>query len=318
MERVPVSTCSTYKNVQECWSAQDPYCVWCDSKSCTFEDDCKDSDWVSIPDDYQQKMVSHNVAKDSTGQITLNILTHLTAGEKARSNFACQFPVSSRELCRKNEFPPQFPQCICILSENILPAEGLAVSVRIRLGTLTLLEPLTLTNCSEIRGPPTSVLCQQCIRAGCGWSKNHCSWANQGVRNESVCQMMGSGMNFSRPEISSITPSVVSFYGRNHAVLSGHNLNDVTRVRIQTDDCSPRDGKRKITLMGIHLEFVERVTHSHAPQEVQTSQNSNFQYVAPGLYTQLSDSDLTTGSPRTLTHEEVHERDGAPLPAEVG
>ncbi|XP_056223176.1 plexin-C1-like [Seriola aureovittata] len=344
MERVPVSTCSTYKNVQECWSAQDPYCVWCDSKSCTFEDDCKDSDWVSIPDDYQQKMVSHNVAKDSTGQITLNILTHLTAGEKARSNFACQFLVRSRELCRKNNFPPQFPQCICILSENILPAEGLAVSVRIRLGSLTLLEPLTLTNCSDIRGPPTSVLCQQCIRAGCGWSKNHCSWANQGVRNDSLCQMMGSGMNFSRPEISSITPSVVSFYGRNHAVLSGHNLSDVTRVRIQTEDCSPREspvwnntgvnltfhipstqskgvvkvcallpdgschgnmkitysslpfcanitpssawdsGKRKITLMGSHLEFVERVTHSHAPQEVRLPRNSNFQsltYDAP-------------------------------------
>ncbi|XP_023278776.1 plexin-C1-like [Seriola lalandi dorsalis] len=336
MERVPVSTCSTYKNVQECWSAQDPYCVWCDSKSCTFEDDCKDSDWVSIPDDYQQKMVSHNVAKDSTGQITLNILTHLTAGEKARSNFACQFLVRSRELCRKNEFPPQFPQCICILSENILPAEGLAVSVRIRLGSLTLLEPLTLTNCSDIRGPPTSVLCQQCIRAGCGWSKNHCSWANQGVRNESLCQMMGSGINFSRPEISSITPSVVSFYGRNHAVLSGHNLSDVTRVRIQTEDCSPREspvwnntgvsltfhipsteskgvvkvcvllpdgschgntkityqsspsctnivpsstwvsGKRKITLTGSRLDFVEGVTHSHAPQEVKLPGNSSY------------------------------------------
>ncbi|KAK2858814.1 hypothetical protein Q5P01_003434 [Channa striata] len=49
-------------------------------------------------------------------------------------------------------------------------------------------------------------------------------------------------MNFSRPEITSISPSVVSFYGRNHAVLSGHNLRDVTRVRIQMDaTCSPQE-----------------------------------------------------------------------------
>ncbi|XP_071358919.1 plexin-C1-like isoform X2 [Trachinotus anak] len=337
MERVPVSKCSTYTNVEECWSAQDPYCVWCGSKGCTFEDDCKDSDWVSIPDTYQQKMVSHSVERSQTGQITFNIQTHLTYGKKAPSNFACQFTGTSRKLCRINGPPPQFPQCTCILSEIILPAEGLAVSVKIRLGTTQLMRQLTLTNCSDIRGQPTSVLCQQCVKAGCSWSTKGCSWLTAGVMNDSVCQMMESRMNLSIPEISSITPSVVSFYGRNHAVMSGHNLSDVTRVRIQTKDCTPQEspvwnntgvnltfhipsadmkgmakvcallpdsschgntkinyhslpfcanitpsctwfsGKRKITLIGSHLEFVEGVTHSHALQEVKLPRNNNFQ-----------------------------------------
>ncbi|XP_071358916.1 plexin-C1 isoform X2 [Trachinotus anak] len=337
MERVPVSKCSTYTNVEECWSAQDPYCVWCGSKSCTFEDDCKDSDWVSIPDTYQQKMVSHSVERSQTGQITFNIQTHLTYGKKAPSNFACQFAGTSGKLCRINGPPPQFPQCACILSEIILPAEGLKVSVKIRLGTTELSERLMLTNCSDIRGPPTSVVCQQCIKAGCGWSNSHCTWANQGERNDSVCQTLKSGMNFSRPEISSITPSVVSFYGRNHAVLRGHNLSDVIRVRIQIKDCLPREspvwnntgvtltfhipsadskgvvkicvllpdgschgdskityqsapsctdiipsstwvsGKRKVTLTGSHLDFVEGVTHRHAPQVVKLPGNSSYQ-----------------------------------------
>ncbi|XP_067437502.1 plexin-C1 isoform X2 [Thunnus thynnus] len=242
MKRVPVSKCSTYKTLQECWSAQDPHCVWCGSNSCTFEDECPDSDWLSIPDDYQQKMVSYDVVKDGTEQITLNIQTHVTVGQKATSNFACQISASSNEFCSRGGPPPQFPQCTCILSNSALPAEGLAVTVKIRLGTNQWSEQLKLMKCSDIRGPPTSVLCQQCIDVGCVWSQNGCSWATAGVKNYSVCQMVESGMNFSKPEISSITPSVVSFYGRNHAVLSGHNLSDVTRVRIQADmDCTPRE-----------------------------------------------------------------------------
>lgn len=38
--------------------------------SCTFEDDCSDSDWVSIPDDLQQRMVSYGTAREeATGQV---------------------------------------------------------------------------------------------------------------------------------------------------------------------------------------------------------------------------------------------------------
>ncbi|XP_053200173.1 plexin-C1-like [Scomber japonicus] len=54
--------------------------------------------------------------------------------------------------------------------------------------------------------------------------------------------MKESGKNISKPEISSITPSIVSIYGKNHALLTGHNLSDVIRVRIQVDmDCTPRE-----------------------------------------------------------------------------
>ncbi|XP_051248763.1 plexin-C1 [Dicentrarchus labrax] len=351
MKRVPVSKCSTYTNVQDCWSAQDPYCVWCGSKrSCTFEDECQDSDWLSIPDDSQQTMVSYKVVKDSTGQITVIIQTHATVGQKALSNFACQFSANSHELCNTENRRPQFPRCTCILKNSTLPAEGLPVTVKIRLGTTQLLEQLKISNCADIRGQQTPALCRRCIEAGCGWSKNGCSWGNRGEGNDSVCQTEESGMNFSRPEISSISPSVVSFYGRNYAMLSGRNLAAVTRVRIQADmDCTPQEtpvwsntgvdltfhiprtdnkgvvivcvvlpdgschgnakityrslpsctnitpsstwisGKRKITVIGSHLEFVEGVLHSHALHEVRlprnnTSQNLIYDTPAAGNY----------------------------------
>ncbi|XP_030576389.1 plexin-C1 [Archocentrus centrarchus] len=338
MKRVPVSKCSTYTNVQECWSAQDPYCGWCGSKkSCTFEGDCMDSDWLSIPDDSQNKMISHRVEKDTNGQISLIIHTHLTVGQEAASNFTCHFSATSSQICSQNNPPPQFPQCTCILNGTV-PPDGLNVSVKFRLGTTELSERLRLTSCSDISGPPTSVLCQQCIEAGCGWNKTKCSWANPGESNDSVCQKLESGMNFSIPEISSITPSVVSSYGRNHAVLSGSNLSDVTAVRIWAlTDCTPKEspvwkntgasltfhipssdikhvasvcvllpdgschseakityrsspscsniipssswisGKRKITLIGRHLEFVEGVLHSHAMQDVRLPRDINAQ-----------------------------------------
>ncbi|XP_076732078.1 plexin-C1 isoform X1 [Maylandia zebra] len=242
VKRVPVSKCSTYTNVQECWSAQDPYCGWCGSKSsCTFEDDCTDSDWLSIPDESQHKMISHKVEKDTNGQISLKIHTHLTLGQKVSSDFTCQFSAISGHLCIGNN-PPRFPQCTCYLSDHTLPPDGLHVTVKFRLGKILLSEQMKLTNCSDIHGPPTSILCQQCIKAGCGWSRNSCSWANQGETDESVCQTLESGKNFSIPEIFSITPNVVSLYGTNHAVLLGHNLGDVSGVRIQTHtDCAPKE-----------------------------------------------------------------------------
>lgn len=153
-----------------------------------------------------------------------------------------------------------------------------------------------------------------------------------------VCQELESGKNFSIPEISSITPSVVSFYGTNHAVLLGRNLGDVKRVRIQTHaDCTPKEspvwgntgisltfhipttelkgvssvcvllpdgschgdanityrsspscsnitpssswmsGKRKLTLMGSHLDLVEGVVHSHAKHDVKLPIDSSYQ-----------------------------------------
>ncbi|CAJ1054480.1 Hypothetical predicted protein [Xyrichtys novacula] len=339
INRVPVSKCSTYKTVQDCLSAQDPYCVWCGpERSCTFEENCQGSDWLSIPDDSQHKMVSYQVTQDQTGQNTLNIQVHVTGGEMALSNFACHFSTSSTERFKMENPRPQFPHCSSTLEASTLPAGGLPIVVKIRLGSSQLIERLNLLNCTDISGPSTPVQCQKCINAGCAWNTSGCFWANQGVRNDSVCQMMESSMDFPRPQISSITPSVVSFHGKNHAVLSGRNLSSVIRVRIQADlECTQQEspvwsntgetlmfhipsakfkgvakvcallpdgschgntfityrsapscpsispestwfsGKRKITISGSHLEFVEAVIHSKVLQEVRLAGNDNNQ-----------------------------------------
>ncbi|KAM4711719.1 plexin-C1 [Anableps anableps] len=242
VRRVPVSKCSTYQNVKDCLSAQDPFCVWCVSKkSCAFKDDCIASEWLSIPDESKQKIVSHRFLKDSTGAMKIIIQTHLTMA-KVQSNFSCDFSTTSTQLCKNPGPQPVYPQCTCILNDPF-PAADLDVTIKISLGDVFLTEQIKMINCSGIHGQPSFHLCQQCIRAGCGWRQNSCSWATDPAQNDSICANVELfGMNFSKPEISSITPSVVSFYGRNHAVLSGRNLRDVTRVRIKADlDCDPKE-----------------------------------------------------------------------------
>ncbi|XP_076006694.1 plexin-C1-like [Genypterus blacodes] len=360
MMRVPVSKCETHTSLQACWSAQDPYCSWCSSKQrCTSEDDCPDS--LSISDDsHQKKMVSYQVGSGSNGQVTLHVQTHLTVGRpELQSNFACEFSTYSDKLCTITD-SPQFPWCICTFSESLFSTEGLNLTVEIRLGRETVKEQLKLLICSGIKGPPTPALCRKCISAGCSWSHEKCSWATAGFVAAGVCKMLETRTDFSMPEIFSIIPSKVSFYGRNNAVMTGCNLGNVTRVRIQAAlDCGPQEspvwnntgmnltfhipsadkglvnvcavlpdgschgnakityysspsctdvtptttwasGKRMIFIVGFHLQFVEGVIHSHAPQKVNLP-TFIYSEEARSLQFLTYDTPPTTNSHETFT-----------------
>ncbi|XP_019751925.1 plexin-C1 isoform X1 [Hippocampus comes] len=243
VQRVSASVCHAHKTLEGCWSAQDPSCVWCHAKkSCTFKDECRNSHWLSYPDDYQNRRISYTVKKESSGQIRLDVRTHVSADPDAATTFACQFSGSSGELCRWDGPGPIFPQCTCILINGTLSTQAMSVTVKFRLGSMSFRERIQLMTCPDVRGSPPAALCQRCFELGCRWSNGSCAWATAGVMDRQVCQTIQSRMNVSKPEISSVTPNVVSFYGHNNAVLSGYNLSHVTRVRILTSmDCVPQE-----------------------------------------------------------------------------
>ncbi|XP_041709526.2 plexin-C1-like isoform X1 [Coregonus clupeaformis] len=344
MMRVPVAQCSKHKSLKDCWSAQDPFCGWCESENnksrCSFQDDClQPSAWISISEDSQQQnMVTYQVEKNSSGEkFTLTVKVHLNVNGIGSLAFACNFLIGSGNLCDSTSPAPALPQCSCLFSIDQLPAKGLNVTVKIRLGKQNLVEKLMLTDCSDITGPPTSALCSQCMTAGCSWSNDACSWKPRSANSDpiqDVCRLSQSGMNYSEPVIFSIMPSVLSFHGRNHALMTGKNLDHVIRVRIQGDmNCSSKEspvwnhtgssltfhipsgdkgsvsvcavlpdgrclgkatvtyrsspsctgltpsttwysGKRRIMVLGSHLEFVEGVVHDHAPQTIRTNYSS--------------------------------------------
>uniref|UniRef100_H3CN71 Plexin C1 n=1 Tax=Tetraodon nigroviridis TaxID=99883 RepID=H3CN71_TETNG len=251
IRRVPVSNCGSYTSMRDCWSAQDPYCVWCSSKNrrCTFEEACSNSTWLSIPEESRQRMVSYQVMKDKDKVLLLGFPISLKHSKPVFLSFSINF------VLLKSDVSLEFPQCTCTIPRDRLPDAGLQVKVDVTLGTTHLSERVNIFNCTNISGPPTPVLCRRCLQVGCGWSSSGCSWANAGERNESVCQKEDSGNitvshrrrspSEDQPALARfkpVFPSDVSFYGKNNAVLSGQNLGAVTRVRIQADgDCKSQE-----------------------------------------------------------------------------
>ncbi|XP_053718547.1 plexin-C1-like [Synchiropus splendidus] len=258
VKRVLMSKCSAMTRLEDCCSAQDPTCVWCGPEQrCMFEGECQSEDWISYAESYQKKLVSYRLVEQSMGQIALEVQAHITAGREVRDGFACQFPVRSGVLCR-NGLPQSFPGCTCVLSSSKLPIKSTDVLLKMELGRSTHQERVTLQNCTEIKGPRTSALCLQCVSVGCSWTGNACSWHSDiGNVQVSDCLSVESGTSSSMPNITSVTPKTVSFYGKNHAVLSGHNLGQVTKGRIQFElDCTPQEFavlKRTETSLVFHI-----------------------------------------------------------------
>ncbi|XP_030210853.1 plexin-C1 isoform X4 [Gadus morhua] len=268
--RVPVSQCVQHSSLQSCWNARDPYCGWCGALTrCSFEDECPSSLWLSVPDDLsQRRMLSHSFQEDAEGKITLVVFTHLKRGG-APANFSCRFDSSVGVL---GGLGYKYPECTCLLPPVIA---GLRVSVTLSLGEVDVTEELNLLNCSGITGAPTPLLCSQCLAAGCGWSNGACTWTRSGALNMSICQGLQTGVD-SLPEIFNITPSEMSFYGKNNAVLTGRNLGHVIGVRLQGHlDCSAKDGKRRMNITVSNLKFVNEVIHSHTDERVTFSESSD-------------------------------------------
>ncbi|CAL8386401.1 unnamed protein product [Boreogadus saida] len=235
--RVPVSQCVQHSSLESCWNARDPYCGWCGAlRRCSFEDECPSSLWLSVPDDLsQRRMISHSFQEDAEGKIRLVVFTHLKRGG-APANFSCRFDSSVGVL---GGLGHRYPECTCLLPPVIA---GLRVSVTVSLGEeVDVTEELNLLNCPGITGAPTPLLCSQCLAAGCGWSRGACEWTRSGALNMSICQALQTGVD-SLPEIFKITPSEMSFHGKNNAVLTGRNLGHVIGVRLQGDlDCSAKE-----------------------------------------------------------------------------
>ncbi|XP_041934147.1 plexin-C1-like [Alosa sapidissima] len=237
MIKVPVARCGVYQTLGDCWLALDPFCGWCVSQSrCRFQHDCSNSDWVSVPGTSQQRDIMSVHMIKSTGQdITVTAAPNLNGGIR----FSCAL-----EKCDS----PGPSNCSCTFSSESFPAEGLSLRVTITVQTETLTKDVLLKNCSSIRGRPTSALCIECMSAGCVWSLSgdECTWRSASSENlttrEDVCKHYSSVLNYTRPEILSVTPDEVSIHGRNRAVIKGRNLESVTKVRFQRNmDCNPKE-----------------------------------------------------------------------------
>ncbi|XP_064198102.1 plexin-C1 [Anguilla rostrata] len=244
MKRVAVAQCWRYDSMRDCWFSHDPFCGWCSSQSrCTFHDECLTSTWISIPEgSLQERMISFRAEETpSREKVILNVTAHLKVVAKGSPAFSCAFTTERGEsLCAGSGDTAAFPSCSCVFLRDKFPAGGLGVTVKITIDNQIVSESWNLKNCSLIQGGPTSALCSECVAAGCLWSftQHTCSWmpwSSHESYTQGTCQNYSSGLNISKPEIYSITPSEISFYGKNNATITGKNLDHVTKLHIRGD-----------------------------------------------------------------------------------
>ncbi|KAJ8373373.1 hypothetical protein AAFF_G00265610 [Aldrovandia affinis] len=245
MIRMTVAQCWRHGTVGDCWSAQDPSCGWCAAESkCTFHDECSGSTWISIPDgSVQERMVSFRVEHTpSNEEIKVNVMAHLSV--RPPPAFSCAFTTEHGEsLCVRPGYTPPFLNCSCIFSGDKLPEGGLRVTVTISLDNEKLDESLNLKNCSVFAGNATASLCSECITSGCLWSftQHTCSWMSS-TSHQNHAQDCQDYLNILEPEIYTINPKEISFYGKNNAKITGKNLEHVTKIRIRINmDCILRE-----------------------------------------------------------------------------
>ncbi|XP_073725390.1 plexin-C1-like [Misgurnus anguillicaudatus] len=245
IRRVPVVQCDKHRSLKDCRAALDPFCGWCSSlHRCSTQVVCSNSSWISFPEgSVQKQLFSFQVAEKSIREITL----HLTLSLKSTQNpavFSCAFTRGDMKLCDGSDPAVVFPNCSCSFSEQLLSTGSLEISATVTVEDQKITEILMLKNCSTITDNSTTATytqCVQCVSAGCHWSSSvkRCDWTHgpePQLHIQDVCKDLRSEAKV--PEILSIEPNRVSFHGRNNVLLTGRNLENVTKIRIQGDlDC---------------------------------------------------------------------------------
>ncbi|KAL1275842.1 hypothetical protein QQF64_035465 [Cirrhinus molitorella] len=250
LRRVSLVSCANYSSLKDCRAALDPLCGWClNSHRCSTQDECSDTSWVSIPtNSLQTQLFSFQMAENSFRKITLYL--SLSLESTGNPTFSCAFTKESVNLCDESKRPAVFPNCSCSFSDHLLYTGGLKVSATVTVEDQKITEMLMLRNCSSItdNSPNASYTqCVQCISSGCHWSSSSqsCKWT-QGpgpqLNIQDACKYLFSKMVYKEPEILSLNPNKASFHGRNNVLLTGRNLESITKIRLRGDlDCIPKE-----------------------------------------------------------------------------
>ncbi|XP_036431230.1 plexin-C1-like [Colossoma macropomum] len=234
IRRVAVSQCSIYSTLTDCRASQDPSCGWCvTTNKCSTKDECSNSIWIPIPEDFFQKeLITFQVAKVS-GKLSLSL--YLTAQGTVGPPLKCSIKAGNVDLC-DNLTLVSPNSCSCSFSSQHLPPEGLRVTATVTIGDQKITENLKVRSCPNITETSPYAACAACVSVGCHWSpvSQNCSWTQGSalqVHIQDACKEFFSEKY--TPEILSMLPNQVSLYGKNNAIIKGKNLDTVVKIRLQ-------------------------------------------------------------------------------------
>ncbi|XP_075130601.1 plexin-C1 [Leptodactylus fuscus] len=236
IKRLKIAKCEQHESCNDCLSAYDPHCGWCQSSNrCTMKTECEASTapekWIGISEGYGKCLKIRVFPKD--GKIAVSIEKNPSLfGKNVRWNCEINNTVVRKTVC-KNE--AQSLNCTCQFSASEL-YETAIFTVEATSNSKAVSARFPIQKCSQY----SEFSCLDCISSGCVWcmKTSTCTSAliqceNEDYADEDKCKIIeakaaqGSSSNAT---ITSVSVDRVSSVGKKNVIIIGKNLQSLSRV----------------------------------------------------------------------------------------
>uniref|UniRef100_A0A4W3IJJ6 Plexin-C1-like n=1 Tax=Callorhinchus milii TaxID=7868 RepID=A0A4W3IJJ6_CALMI len=187
--RLKVADCARYRSCQDCVSAQDPSCGWCNLHSrCSFESECenvvKSGNWISISEGKDSCLMIN--IKPSTIDYSFNNMKLFTVTVQGKvpdaattgGEATCTLSRNKGLLCQSR----YVNGCSCNVTTNQYSQlenqqDPIIVEALIQFSHFNLSKQVTLRNCYNIKTAQHNTPCSECSDVGCHWlaAKHQCT-----------------------------------------------------------------------------------------------------------------------------------------------
>ncbi|XP_075065505.1 plexin-C1 [Mixophyes fleayi] len=264
IKRLKIAKCEQYESCNECLSATDPHCGWCQSKKrCTMNTECEASsalgDWIGISEEFGKCLGIHVVAADQR-EIRIDIKKNPSLLGK-NTPWNCEVKnMDTKEILCLGQSTSSPVNCSCQFPANKSP-ESEHISVEATSNTRTVSADFQFKRCSQY----SKFSCFDCISSGCLWCTKDSTCISpltpltqcEHYADEAKCKsieertVQSSSTNVS---IHSVIPSRVTSAGKKNVLIIGNNLQNLTRMFLfGTRNCKPQEVK---------VTYVQNSTHA--------------------------------------------------------
>ncbi|XP_040200060.1 plexin-C1 [Rana temporaria] len=249
IKRVRIAKCEQYQSCNECLTAADPHCGWCQlEKRCTMKAECSTStlleNWIEKSEEYGKCFGIHVISADKN-QITISLKKNPSLLGR-NSNWSCEFQKEdTREVLCKGTAGQRSLNCSCPF-KTVQSSDRDVLTAKAASTHLEMLEHFQFNNCSQY----SQSSCLECISNGCLYciSESKCKsplTPCAAKADETDCKTIEHTAAIGPScgvKIQSVYPYRITYAGKRNVLITGENLKNLTRLfLVGTSSCKPQE-----------------------------------------------------------------------------
>ncbi|KAM9311665.1 plexin-C1 [Gastrophryne carolinensis] len=230
IKRLKIANCEQYESCNECLSAEDPHCGWCQSeKRCSTKGECKSTalleNWIGISED-NAKCLGIYIVSANSKQIEINVRKNPSLFENNNSWSCTLYKNNTKDVLCSNKTDPSL-SCSCQLPADKSSGNDEFI-VESTSNGISVLTSFQFDSCSQY----SQFSCLDCISSGCLW----CTKESECRPPLTPCESYAD-----RVIIQSVQPNIITFTGKSNVMITGKNLQNLTRLfLVGTSSCKPQ------------------------------------------------------------------------------